>query len=55
MKYCPKCGNRLTTNDKYCDKCGTDVSNVTTSQLENVQRVQTNNVETKTVNYDAIA
>lgn len=47
MKYCPKCGNRLTTNDKYCDKCGTDVSNVTTSQLENVQRVQTNNVETK--------
>ncbi|MGN1272495.1 MAG: DUF4767 domain-containing protein [Lactobacillus sp.] len=25
MRYCPKCGAKLTSNDKYCDRCGTFV------------------------------
>ena len=26
MKYCPKCGAKLSPNDKYCDHCGTYIA-----------------------------
>lgn len=26
MRYCPKCGNKLSTSDKFCDRCGTAIS-----------------------------
>lgn len=28
MKFCPKCGKKLTANDKFCDRCGADVSQI---------------------------
>lgn len=38
MKYCPKCGAKLSVQDKFCDHCGADVSGVPAAGQNNLRR-----------------
>lgn len=34
MKYCPKCGSKIDTNDKFCDQCSTNLSDQNKSRIK---------------------
>ena len=34
MKYCPKCGSKIDTNDKFCVQCSTNLSDQNKSRIK---------------------
>ena len=62
MKYCSKCGNQITENDKFCSECGIAVNNQNNTEIEkqttldnNVQITQNKNLAGNTIKGIGIA
>lgn len=51
MKFCGKCGAKLSENQKFCAKCGAPVNNIKTTPLPNNTANTTNDVNNKKILY----